>query len=120
MAEKELLRIVEVVLFEAGTAQSHMPRFGLPGPPTPARADIVDRNGRLLATTLDSPSVYANPKQIIDPAEAFADPIYQTRSGELPAGHSVIWSLAKARGISGLRTGENESYEIPKLDAAGL
>ena len=64
------LRVVEVVLLEGGTAQSHMPRFRIPPPPAPARADIVDRNGRLLATTLDSPSVYANPKQILDPADA--------------------------------------------------
>jgi cell division protein FtsI (penicillin-binding protein 3) len=64
------LRVVEVVLLEGGTAQSHMPRFRIPAPPEPARADIVDRNGRLLATTLDSPSVYANPKQILDPADA--------------------------------------------------
>jgi cell division protein FtsI (penicillin-binding protein 3) len=64
------LRLVEVVLFEGGTAQSHMPRIRIPAPPAPARADIVDRNGRLLATTLDSPSVYANPKQILDAADA--------------------------------------------------
>lgn len=64
------LRVVEVVLLEGGTAQSHMPRFRIPTPPAPARADIVDRNGRLLATTLDTPSVYANPKQIFDPADA--------------------------------------------------
>jgi cell division protein FtsI (penicillin-binding protein 3) len=35
-----------------------------------SRADITDRNGVLLATTLVSPSLFANPKQIIDPAEA--------------------------------------------------
>ena len=64
------LRVVEIVLLAGGTAQSHMPRFRIPLPPTPARADIVDYNGRLLATTLDSPSVYANPKQILDPADA--------------------------------------------------
>ena len=64
------LRVVEVVLFEGGTAQSHMPRIRIPPPPAPARADIVDRNGRLLATTLDSPSVYANPKLILDAADA--------------------------------------------------
>jgi cell division protein FtsI (penicillin-binding protein 3) len=64
------LRVVEVVLFEGGTAQSHMPRFRIPAPPAPARADIVDRNGRLLAATLDSPSVYANPKQVLDAADA--------------------------------------------------
>jgi cell division protein FtsI (penicillin-binding protein 3) len=64
------LRIVEVVVLEGGAAQSHMPRFRIPPAPVPARADIVDRNGKLLATTLDSPSVYANPKQILDPADA--------------------------------------------------
>src|SRR5262249_8142992 len=62
--------IVEFVGLEGGGAQSHMPRFRIPAPPVPARADIVDRNGKLLATTLDSPSVYANPKQIHDPADA--------------------------------------------------
>src|SRR5690349_4554602 len=35
-----------------------------------SRADIVDRNGVLLATTLASPSLYANPKQILDAKEA--------------------------------------------------
>jgi cell division protein FtsI (penicillin-binding protein 3) len=63
------LRIVEVVMLEGGSAQSHMPRFRVPAPPAPARADIVDRNGKLLAATLDSPSLYANPKQILDPAD---------------------------------------------------
>jgi cell division protein FtsI (penicillin-binding protein 3) len=65
------LRVVEVVVFEgAGSAQSHMPRLRIPASATPARADIVDRNGKLLATMLDSPSVYANPKQILDPDAA--------------------------------------------------
>ena len=65
------LRVVEVVVLEgSGAAQSHMPRFRIPVPAGPARADIVDRNGKLLAATLDSPSVYANPKQIVDPADA--------------------------------------------------
>ncbi len=42
-----------------------------PAPPPPlGRADIVDRNGKLLATTLDSPSLYANPRQIVDAADA--------------------------------------------------
>ncbi len=33
------------------------------------RADIVDRNGVLLATSLATASLYANPKQIFDPQE---------------------------------------------------
>jgi cell division protein FtsI (penicillin-binding protein 3) len=34
------------------------------------RADIVDRNGMLLATSLTVPSLYADPKDVIDPREA--------------------------------------------------
>ena len=36
------------------------------------RADIVDRNGVLLATSLASASLYANPKLVIDPADTAA------------------------------------------------
>jgi cell division protein FtsI (penicillin-binding protein 3) len=64
------LRVAEVVLLAGGAAQSHVARIRPIRPPIPTRADIVDRNGKLLATTLDSPSVYANPKQILDPADA--------------------------------------------------
>jgi cell division protein FtsI (penicillin-binding protein 3) len=34
------------------------------------RVDIVDRNGVVLATTLDSPSLFADPRKITDPADA--------------------------------------------------
>lgn len=34
------------------------------------RADIVDRNGRLLATNFDTHALYAQPPQMIDPARA--------------------------------------------------
>ena len=36
------------------------------------RADIVDRNGVLLATSLATGSLYANPKLVLDPADAAA------------------------------------------------
>ncbi|HEX4111700.1 MAG TPA: penicillin-binding protein 2 [Stellaceae bacterium] len=39
----------------------------------PLRADIVDRNGVLLATTLEMPSLYANPKQLSDKARVAAE-----------------------------------------------
>ena len=35
-----------------------------------ARADIVDRNGVLLATNLPTASLYADPRQVIEPADA--------------------------------------------------
>jgi len=36
------------------------------------RADIVDRNGALIATSLPTPSLSANPRQVQDPADAAA------------------------------------------------
>jgi cell division protein FtsI (penicillin-binding protein 3) len=40
--------------------------------PEMERADIVDRNGALLATSLAQASLYANPRQVLDPAETAA------------------------------------------------
>src|SRR6516225_4900035 len=113
------LRIVEVVVLEGGSAQSHMPRFRIPAPPAPTRADIVDYNGRLLATTLDSPSVYANPKQILDPADATrkllkafpnlnADEVYI----KLTSGKSFVY-------IKGRLT-PREQYEVNQLGVPGV
>src|SRR5882672_2270204 len=59
------LRLAEIVLVSGGSADSHAGRVRPVAPPPPVRADIIDRNGRLLATTLDSPSLYADPRQIL-------------------------------------------------------
>src|SRR5262249_43391049 len=45
-------------------------RFRVVTEPAPSHADILDRNGNVLAATLDSPSLYANPKQIVGATEA--------------------------------------------------
>ena len=63
------LRLVEVTAF----AQSQAP--SLAGEPAGSakltgRADIVDRNGKVLATTLPTASLYANPRQVRDPQQA--------------------------------------------------
>ncbi len=39
-------------------------------PVLPARADVVDRNGAILATNLETASLYANPRQIQEPEVA--------------------------------------------------
>src|SRR5215831_2156054 len=113
------LRVVEVVLLEGGTAQSHMPRFRIPAPPAPARADILDRNGRLLATTLDSPSVYANPKQILDPADAtrkLANALPSLKSSEvyakLTSGKSFVYIKRHLT--------PREQYEVNQLGIPGV
>lgn len=47
------------------------PRTAAAGSPIVGqRADITDRNGRILATNIDTYAVYAQPQQMIDPANA--------------------------------------------------
>jgi peptidoglycan/xylan/chitin deacetylase (PgdA/CDA1 family) len=58
---------------------------------------------------------------IIDSETAFQDPIYGMRPGILPAGESILWALAKQKGIPGLRyPGEDDVYEKPILDRLHL
>ena len=63
-------RLVEVaVLHGGGSVQA--PASGAGEAPM-ERADIVDRNGVILATSLRTASLYANPRRLIDPGAAAA------------------------------------------------
>jgi peptidoglycan/xylan/chitin deacetylase (PgdA/CDA1 family) len=58
---------------------------------------------------------------IVSPAEAYDDPVYRLEPQVLPAGESLLWSLAREKGVDGLRyPGEDERYEKPVLAALGL
>jgi len=59
--------------------------------------------------------------QTIDPETAYQDPVYLRAPDVLPAGESLIWSLAKQAGKEGLRyPAEDGAYEAAKLDGHGL
>jgi hypothetical protein len=59
--------------------------------------------------------------QIVQPATAFADPLYARQSQTLPAGESIVWALARETGLEGLRyPAEDGEYEKPLLDKLGL
>ncbi len=63
----------------------------------------------------------ANGWTIVAPDEAFDDPVYALRPSILPAGESIVWSLAKEAGVADLRyPAEDDVYEKPLLDALGL
>jgi cell division protein FtsI (penicillin-binding protein 3) len=65
------VRLADVALLQKPNAA--MTRLIQPGPAKPVdygRADIIDRNGVVLATTLDSPSLFANPHEIANAADA--------------------------------------------------
>ncbi|MEM1431160.1 MAG: penicillin-binding protein 2 [Pseudomonadota bacterium] len=55
-------------------SEAEEPRLAAAGEAIVAtRADITDRNGRLLATNLDTHSLYAQPELMVDPARAAQD-----------------------------------------------
>ncbi len=64
-------RVIDVSVFERAEEPRLAEERGTLTHKT-GRADIVDRNGMLLATTLNVPSLYADPKYIMDPAESAA------------------------------------------------
>jgi len=64
------LKLVDLMAF-GGDADSAMATHALPAAaPAADRADLRDRNGLIVATTLPSVSLYADPKMVIDPIEA--------------------------------------------------
>ncbi len=84
-----------------------------------SRADILDRNGELLATTIWSASLYANPKLVIDPADAaerlsrvLPDLDRDRLIRRLTADRSFVWIRRKLT--------PRQQYEINRLGVPGL
>ena len=58
---------------------------------------------------------------VVDTEEAFKDPIYDMTPNVIPAGESILWSIAKQKGIPDLRyPAEDSVYEEPLLDRLDL
>ena len=113
------LRVAEVALLEGGAAQSHIGRLRAVNAPVPSHADITDRNGNVLATTLDSPSLYAVPKQILDPTDATSKivRVFPKLSSadvhtKLTSGKSFVWIKRHLT--------PREQYDINQLGIPGL
>ena len=62
-------RLVDVVAAAGSANETRVARSRLVVPALPARADIVDRNGTLLATNLDSPALYVDSKVMLRAGE---------------------------------------------------
>jgi peptidoglycan-N-acetylglucosamine deacetylase len=59
--------------------------------------------------------------QPIDAEDAFTDSVFLAQPKVTPAGESIIWSLAKEKGIQSLRyPAEDSQYETKRMDELGL
>ena len=64
------VRLVELAVVEQVAEEFQAPRLAVVSEIPKVRSDIIDRNGVLLATSLPTASLYANPRQILDSKEA--------------------------------------------------
>lgn len=59
--------------------------------------------------------------KVVDADYAYQDAIYKEQPKILPAGESLVWALAREKGLSGLRyPGEDDTYENAEMDRRGL
>ncbi|MBI3452689.1 MAG: penicillin-binding protein 2 [Rhodospirillales bacterium] len=112
------LRLVDVTLLKEAREPrfAHAPRAGHL---EMGRADIVDRNGVLLATSLATASLYANPKLVLGPAEAA-----RKLARVLPGldEREIAARLASDRSFVWLRRNlpPRQQYEVNRLGIPGL
>jgi cell division protein FtsI (penicillin-binding protein 3) len=115
-------RLVEVVGGSAAAADPRVARAQLVAPP-PARGDIVDRNGTLLATNLDSPALYVDSKVML---QAGADPDAAARaiSAALPdlSPAEIRTKLASGKSFAYLTRSltPRQEYAINNLGIPGI
>lgn len=83
------------------------------------RADILDRNGVLLATSLTTASLYANPRHVLDAEEAAAK---LTRALPELSRAEILGKLASARSFVWLRRHltPRQAYAVNRLGIPGL
>ncbi len=89
-------RLVQVTLIERG--EPALVRASGQQVLAEGRADVVDRNGVLLATNLATASLYANPKRVLDRDEAarklsrlLPELSYASVLAKLKSGRSFVW-----------------------------
>ena len=113
------VRLFDLVVFNENESQRRAASREIVRPATMSRADIVDRNGVLLATSLSTASLFANPRKISDPASAAARlvEILPDLSEEVIAAR-----LAADKGFVWLRRNltPTQQFEINRLGIPGL
>ncbi|MFQ6018687.1 MAG: peptidoglycan D,D-transpeptidase FtsI family protein [Kiloniellaceae bacterium] len=111
-------RLVEITLLTQGN-EPRLAEAPSMAPLKTGRADIVDRNGIVLATNLPTASLYANPRQVLDAEEAA-----RLLAGALPelSQAEVRAKLSTDRGFIWLKRNltPRQQYAINRLGIPGL
>jgi cell division protein FtsI (penicillin-binding protein 3) len=111
-------RLADITVFQGGAEpKSHTATARNAWPTT--RADIVDRNGNLLATSLVTASLYANPRQILDAKDAakkLVEALPELSNAELQT------KLSGSRSFVWLRRHltPKQQYEVNRLGIPGV
>ena len=126
------LRLVDITMLRDG-AEPRLATAAAAGDLTTERAEIVDRNGIVLATSIPTASLYANPRLVQEPAEAarrLAKILPETTEAEilarLTSDRSFVWlrrnltpreqQQVNALGIPGLDFQREERRIYPQGD----
>ena len=109
------VRLVDLTILKQG---AELPLVRAPHAP-PRRADIVDRNGAILATSLPTASLYANPSRLLDAGEA-ADRLVDVLPGLDRA--ETLAKLTSDAGFVWLRRNltPKQKYRVNRLGIPGL
>jgi cell division protein FtsI (penicillin-binding protein 3) len=112
------LRLVDITLLRPA-AEPRSTAGETAGPLRMDRADIVDRNGVLLATNLETASLYANPRQVLDAIQAA-----QQLAGVVPdlSESELAEKLASHRAFVWIKRNitPKQEYEVNRLGIPGL
>ncbi len=112
------LRLVDITLLRPA-AEPRSTAGETAGPLRMDRADIVDRNGVLLATNLETASLYANPRQVLDAIQAA-----QQLAGVVPdlSQSELAEKLASHRAFVWIKRNitPKQEYEVNRLGIPGL
>ena len=112
-------RLVDVTIFSEAEPSRRASVRNIAAESHMDRADIVDRNGVLLATSLNTASLYANPKRIFDPhgaARAVVGVLPELSEAEvalqLSSDREFVWL---SRNLT-----PRQQYEVNRLGIPGL
>ncbi|MGE5245240.1 MAG: penicillin-binding protein, partial [Betaproteobacteria bacterium] len=116
-------RLVYLQVFRHADLLARQERQQLHTIPAPAeRGDILDRNGRVLATSVDADSIYAVPSEIDDAAAVAAKLCAAFRDCTRKERESLVERLSRQRAFAYVRrqVSPDEAHRVADLDLDGV